>query len=105
MERSNGTAKHRQRNTGMRVLNALYYARQPNRKFERDPNASHPGPSTLALAFLRAVSIGLVFWLGFVLLKLQRPSLFARHNMRVRHIGPRLLPLSFKQLASSQARR
>jgi hypothetical protein len=22
---------------------------QPNRKFERDPNASHPGPSTLAL--------------------------------------------------------
>ena len=24
---------------------------QPNSKFERDPNASHPGPSTLALGF------------------------------------------------------
>ena len=50
--RSNATAKHRQQNTGIRVLSALYFAHQPNRKFEWDNNASHHCPSTWALAFL-----------------------------------------------------
>lgn len=34
---------------GQRVLISLYSAPQPNRKFERDNNASHHCPSTLAL--------------------------------------------------------
>jgi hypothetical protein len=50
-EHRNATNKHQQRDTGIRVLNALYCAHRPNSKFERDPNASHPGPSTLALGF------------------------------------------------------
>jgi hypothetical protein len=66
-ERVNATTKHQKPNTGIRVFNALSFAHQPNRKFERDPNASHPGPSTLALGFFVKFSIGHIFWHGFVL--------------------------------------
>jgi hypothetical protein len=44
-------AKRQQRNAGLRVLNALAFVHQPNSSFNRDVNAPHCRPLTLALGF------------------------------------------------------
>jgi hypothetical protein len=56
-ELGDAQAKHLSSRQGLRVLNALYYAHQPNCRFNSDVNASHCRRLTWALGFSQTRAI------------------------------------------------
>ena len=102
-ERINARAKHQQRNTGFRVFNALSYAHQPNRRFKGTPILRIVFANALCAPLNLSVSLfaSSLYWpcllAWFCSLKASTAFSFARHNVRERHIWPRLLSLSFKR--------